>query len=251
MGDGSTVEGGLTGDPTTCAGSASLHSYIGCDYWPTVTANNVWPIFDFAVVVANAEATTANITVTGPGNTNQATTVPPNGLAKIYLPWVAPLKGQDTDPCGTVIPMTASVLARASAYHLVSSIPVTVYQFNALEYQGAGGPNGKSWATCPGTAQICSQSQTGRLLLLHERRIAPPSEHRDDGQLPRHRPRGLGPGEHGLDDDHHGDGGQHDGQHEGLEHGKRRRGGEHRGDRGRRDAVAHAQPGRRRRTRRR
>jgi hypothetical protein len=156
VGDGSTTEGGLTGDPTTCAGAATLHSYIGCDYWPTVTANNVWSIFDYAVVVANAEATAAQITVTGPGGTNQTATVAPNGLTKIYLPWVAPLKGPDTDNCGTATPMTASVLARGAAYHLVSSIPVTVYQFNALEYVGQGGPSGKSWASCPGNT-VCTQ----------------------------------------------------------------------------------------------
>jgi hypothetical protein len=42
----------------------------------------------------------------------------------------------------------------SGAYHLVSSIPVTVYQFNALEYRSAGGPPGKDWSTCPGD-QIC------------------------------------------------------------------------------------------------
>jgi hypothetical protein len=155
VGDGSTADSGLTGDPTTCSGSAQLHSYIGCDYWPTVVANNVWSIFDYAVVVANAESAAANITVTGPGGTNQTATVAPNGLTKIYLPWVAPLKGPDTNNCGAATPLSASVLAHASAYHLVSSIPVTVYQFNALEYKGAGGAAGKNWAACPGNS-VCA-----------------------------------------------------------------------------------------------
>lgn len=26
---------------------------VGCDYWPTVVANNVWSIFDFAVVTSD------------------------------------------------------------------------------------------------------------------------------------------------------------------------------------------------------
>jgi hypothetical protein len=30
-------------------------------------------------------------------------------------------------------------------------VPVTVYQFNALEYRGVGGPPGKDWSSCPGT----------------------------------------------------------------------------------------------------
>src|SRR5688500_2973034 len=46
--------GEFVGDPKTCAQAASSKSYLGCDFWPTVTGNNVWDIFDYAVVVANA-----------------------------------------------------------------------------------------------------------------------------------------------------------------------------------------------------
>ncbi len=51
---GDTDGGNLTpGDPTTCAEAATTKSYIGCDYWPTVTANAVWSVFDYAVVISN------------------------------------------------------------------------------------------------------------------------------------------------------------------------------------------------------
>jgi hypothetical protein len=137
-----------TGDPTTCAEAAQSHTYVGCDYWPTVVGNQVWSIFDFAVVVANAGTTTAAVTVAGMAGT---TSVPAGQLAKIYLPWVASLKGPDQDNCSAVaMPLTASVMAPGKAYHLTSTVPVTVYQFNALEYHGQGGPAGKSWASCPG-----------------------------------------------------------------------------------------------------
>jgi hypothetical protein len=155
--DGGGDDSGPTGDPSTCAGAAALNSYIGCDYWPTVTANSVWSIFDYAVVVANAGTQTANITVTGPGNTNQTASVAPSTLTKIYLPWVSVLKGADGDECGSVVTFGASVLARSAAYHLTSSVPVTVYQFNALEYQGMGGPSGKDWSQCPGN-QACAEN---------------------------------------------------------------------------------------------
>ena len=135
-------------DPTTCAEAASRKTYVGCDYWPTVVANNVWSVFDFAAVVANAGDAPAEITVTGPGGVSQTVTVPPNGLKKIYLPWVAALKGSDFAECAPV-PLPGSVFARKSAYHLIASVPVSVYQFNALEYKGSGGPPGKSWAECP------------------------------------------------------------------------------------------------------
>jgi hypothetical protein len=139
-----------TGDPQTCEEAAQAHTYVGCDYWPTVVANNIWSTFDFAVVVANAGATTASITVTGPMNTNQNATVAPGQLTVVYLPWVPALKGPDADNCGSAPPLSASVLAAGGAFHLVSTVPVTVYQFNALEYQGVGGPPGKNWSTCPG-----------------------------------------------------------------------------------------------------
>jgi hypothetical protein len=175
VGDGGGDDGGgmLEGDPTTCTAAASSHSYIGCDYWPTVTANNVWSIFDFAVVVANGQTTQASVTVTGPSSTNQTVTVDPGSLTKIYLPWVAPLKGADTDSCGLAVPLgqtpaggtnsgtPASVLARAAAYHLVASVPVTVYQFSALEYAPTGGPPGKDWSTCPGTTTACPITEGG------------------------------------------------------------------------------------------
>jgi hypothetical protein len=147
-----------TNDPQTCADAAQARSYVGCDYWPTVVANNVWKIFDFAVVVANAGATAANVTLTGPMNTNQTATVQPGRLAKIYLPWVPALKGADANNCGEAPPLTSSVLAVGGAFHLVSSVPVTVYQFNALEYQGVGGPPGKNWSSCPGFT-VCTDPQ--------------------------------------------------------------------------------------------
>jgi hypothetical protein len=156
VGDGGSAQGGGTsGDPTTCSDAAASHSYIGCDYWPTVTANNVWSIFDFAVAVANAGTESAAITVTGPASTNVTASVAPGQLTTIYLPWVKPLKGSDTDSCGTATPLSGSVFAHGAAYHLVSTVPVTVYQFNALEFQGKGGPAGKSWDSCPGN-QACS-----------------------------------------------------------------------------------------------
>jgi hypothetical protein len=170
-GDGTTVVGGsdasllsaatttppaptITVDPQTCAEAAAAHTYLGCDYWPTVVANDVWSIFDFAAVVANGSTSTATVTVTGPVNTNQTVTVAPGQLTEIYLPWVPALKGPDGDNCGAAPPLTTSVLSTGGAFHLVSTVPVTVYQFNALEYQGVGGPPGKDWSSCPGLT-IC------------------------------------------------------------------------------------------------
>jgi hypothetical protein len=139
-------------DPMTCDEAANAHSYIGCDYWPTVVANTVWDIFDFAVVIANAGQNPASVTVTGPSSTNQTATVPPGELVKMYLPWVPALKGAAADTCGNTQPQP-SVLQGAGAFHLVSTAPVIVYQFNALEYEPKGGPPNKDWSSCPGYKQ--------------------------------------------------------------------------------------------------
>ena len=151
LGD-SGIAASMPDDPTTCGEAAQAHSYIGCDYWPTVLANTVWDIFDFAVVVANPGQTAASVTVTGPSGTNQTAMVPPAQLAKIYLPWVPALKGPGSDACGNTPPFS-SVLQTGGAFHLVSTVPVTVYQFSALEYQPKGGPANKDWSMCPGYMQ--------------------------------------------------------------------------------------------------
>jgi hypothetical protein len=152
LGDsGQGSEGGTdVGDPVTCAEAAAARSYIGCDYWPTTLTNVVWSIFDFAAVVANPQSTDATITVTGPGGYSQNVTVAPGALTKIYLPWNDALKGPAWDTCTELPSFTASLASPGGAYHLVSSVPVTVYQFSALEYVPQGGPTGKAWSTCPG-----------------------------------------------------------------------------------------------------
>jgi hypothetical protein len=160
--------GGLTGDPKTCAEAANARTYIGCDFWPTVVGNNVWSVFDYAVVVANAGDQPADITVTRGGATVAQANVPPNELAKVYLPWVPELKGPDANACGSATPISQTVRVTDGAYHLVSSRPVTVYQFNALEYAPQGGAPGKNWDSCPASGcglQCFSYSNDASLLL--------------------------------------------------------------------------------------
>ncbi len=109
-----------------CGKAAASRSYVGCHYWPTVTLNSVLPDgFTFAVVVANAQSEVALITVESASNPKVATAaIAPGSVGTIVLPWVDSLQKAKT-----------SVLDPAGAYHLVSTVPVTVYQFNPLDYK--------------------------------------------------------------------------------------------------------------------
>ena len=145
-GSGGNAEGR---DPVDCNEAKTTHSYVGCDYWPTVTPNLVNPAFDFVAVVANTGANVADVTVTGPNGTGRKVTVDPGTLRKIYLPWAFDLKGT---MYGSGSKRVQTLIAPSSAYHLVSTSPVIVYQFNPLEYErkGGEGPNGepKQWPKC-------------------------------------------------------------------------------------------------------
>jgi IgGFc binding protein len=150
-GDGGSSGGsGLpTDDPQTCADAEAAKSYVGCEFWPTVTFTPVWHLFDFAAVVANASQSEAEITVDRGGNMVATAKVAPGSLEKIYLPWVNELKGSDFDKDTRGGRPLSSVRLDKGAYHLKSTVPVTVWQFSPLEYKaGSGGPPNKDW-TCP------------------------------------------------------------------------------------------------------
>ncbi len=142
--------------PASCALAAAQRSDFGCEFWPTVVANNVWSIFDFAVVIGNPGSVTAQVRITGPNGFAMSGAVAPGALETFYLPWVPALKGPDADECGTATRLSASVRAPRSAYHVTTSEPVAVAQFDALEYKGEGGPPGKDWSACPGSKTCAS-----------------------------------------------------------------------------------------------
>lgn len=121
-----------------CSPDALGSSYIGCDYYPTVTGNEVLPVFDFAVAISNTVPQVATVTIDGGALGAPLTfTVAANSVKVQTLPWVDLLKGE----CNPVLniecgpPSSPGALAKRGAYHLRSTLPVTVYQFSALQYQ--------------------------------------------------------------------------------------------------------------------
>jgi hypothetical protein len=149
-------DAGFSEQPQTCAEAASTQSYIGCEFWPTVVFNPVWSVFDFAAVVANTGMTAADVNVDRGGSSIASTTVAPSSVGVLYLPWVTDLKGPDFNDCTVGARPTASVFVSGGAYHLTSSVPVTVWQFSPLEYKaGSGGPPSKNWM-CPYPPALCN-----------------------------------------------------------------------------------------------
>lgn len=129
---------GTSCNPNTgrCDGACGLaqigKSYIGCDYWPTVTANMVDDsTFHFAVAVSNTTQSDASVTVTQGANTLAMVMVKAFSVQVIQLPWNLTLKGPYSP---FVIDFPGSVQVTQGAFRLRSTQPVTVYQFNPLEY---------------------------------------------------------------------------------------------------------------------
>ena len=130
---------------SACDVAASTRSYIGCDYWPTTTlTSELNPYFDFAVAVANplqvgdgVQSAPATVTITRNGSTVARQVVQPGAVETIKLPWVQELTFQPTcdgtGRCTQIAEESAQVVG--GAYHLVSTLPVTVYQFSPLQFE--------------------------------------------------------------------------------------------------------------------
>jgi hypothetical protein len=130
-----------------CAPPEVTASYIGCDYYPTVTLNPVWSGFDFAVAVSNASSDPANVIISRGDMTIRELTVGVGALEVVKLDWVALLKGGDQDACQIPPEPGDSRVVADGAYRLRSNHPVTVYQLSPLQYEI--GKGGSPPAECP------------------------------------------------------------------------------------------------------
>ena len=115
-----------------CEAAGESSSYIGCEYFPTVTLNyyltHTTPpgeTFDFAVAVGNTQPVAVTVVVERGGIEVASQVVDPGTVGTVVLPWVPELLASR----GTVM------LARAGSYRLTTSRPVPAYQFNPLQYQ--------------------------------------------------------------------------------------------------------------------
>jgi hypothetical protein len=142
---------GMVCDADGCKGACAppevTASYIGCDYYPTVTLNPVWSGFDFAVAVANASDRPAHVFVTRGETLIRELTVAVNALEVVKLDWIALLKGGDQNACQVPPEPGDSRVVQDGAYRVRSDRPITVYQFSPLQYEI--GKGGSIPAECP------------------------------------------------------------------------------------------------------
>lgn len=124
-----SCNGGYCGNPCTVA--EANNSYEGCEYRAVTLMNaQVAPEFIPAIVVSNRNTQRATVTVTRGGSHVAEVSVEPNSTQTIELPWVMELK---QDPAAGEVEQSTNV--PDGSYRVVSTLPVTVYQFNPLEYR--------------------------------------------------------------------------------------------------------------------
>ena len=149
------------GIPQTCGEALKNQSYIGCEYWPTVTPNSsLYVGFPFAIAAANPTGSPATVTVTRAGQTVAQTVVQPGQLQTMKLPWVSELLQTDATGSGATF---ASAIVKGGGYKVVSSVPITLYQFSPLDFELANAP-----ADCPspiGTTGCFSYTNDASILL--------------------------------------------------------------------------------------
>jgi hypothetical protein len=130
--------GECTDTSMECAAAINEKSYVGCDYWPVTLANatdDEGAGFFFAVAVANAGMGTAEVTITDGASINNSYSVDAGQMVVIDdLPWKLDLK----EPGDFISANWATRQVTNGAYHLTSTLPVTVYQFSPLEYESTG-----------------------------------------------------------------------------------------------------------------
>ena len=158
--------GNISPIPDTCLESKSRNSYIGCDYWPTVTLNPVYDKFDYAVAVSNPQPKSVVVSITGGALAQpMSVTLAANSVQAIPLPWVAALKGPQFDQNTTVGDPGKSRIVAKGAYHLTTDFPVSVYQFSALEYEIDAGVGCPGYGDGGAGAHCYSFSNDAALLL--------------------------------------------------------------------------------------
>lgn len=147
------------GVPQTCQQALEQQSYIGCEYWPTISSNSqLFSGFEFAIVAANPTDGPSTVTVTRGAQQIAQATLASGALQTIKLPWVDQLKQVDAAGDGSGV---VSALVPQGAYKVSATAPITLYQFNPLEFELVPAPS-----DCPILGEGCYSYSNDASLLL-------------------------------------------------------------------------------------
>jgi hypothetical protein len=118
------------------------NTYLGCEYWPTITTNHLLDNgFFFSAVIANPNGYDVNVRVEGGSLTSPRERVIPAGqVGRIDLPWVSALSNNDPARCPITGCVPRSARVPSGAFRLRSNGPVAVYQFNPLQFARVPNP---------------------------------------------------------------------------------------------------------------
>jgi hypothetical protein len=122
-----------------CAEAINERSYIGCEYFTTTLSNSALatPPFTYAIAIANNGTQAADIEVEDGTDTVYGFSVPAGEMLTLDdLPWKTDVKNAYVNDGISNVFATRKVAN--AVYHVTSTMPVTAYQFNALEYEETG-----------------------------------------------------------------------------------------------------------------
>lgn len=134
---GTVCNASASGCVDLCAAAEDTRSYVGCEYWAVTSSNSLLDanvdasgaptlrVFNFEIVISNPHDIAAEVEIEQPGTPTRTVTVEPHDVQRVVLPWVEELVGRFE---------AHTTHAVGAAFHITSSVPVTVYQFNPMEF---------------------------------------------------------------------------------------------------------------------
>ncbi|MBN2724641.1 MAG: IgGFc-binding protein [Deltaproteobacteria bacterium] len=131
---------GVAACDSPCIRAANTKSYRGCEYWAVSSLNGqLDAAFDdnFAIVVDNSNSNSATITIQG-GGVNTTETVAANTVRVFKMAYNQSTKTAGYDTNGSMESGIYYASSGQGAYHVTSTLPVTVYQFNPYDFEISG-----------------------------------------------------------------------------------------------------------------